>query len=313
MISIDILTELEKKIKKDKITSCLIQHEDSLVFQYYKNNKMKDKQHKVNSVTKSVLSILVGIAIDCGDLEGVHQPIADFFPNLTDWQKQLTIEHLLTMTPGFDWPEFTSWGGRAMPMINSRDWVQFILERPKVEAPGERMHYNSGCSHLLSAILQKATGLPLTGYADSYLFKPLGIKDYKWYSDAKGIVIGGFGLSLIADDMLKIGQLMLQEGNWNGQTVVSKDWLKESILPRFHTYNKIGTYGYHWWILTDEQHQPAQPSAYFAMGYGGQYIIVVPEHQLIVTFTSDLYNDTFKPLSYFKKFSIDLVEWFLLL
>ncbi|WP_413306870.1 serine hydrolase [Bacillus sp. 1P10SD] len=300
MISNNILTELEKKIKKDKITSCLIQREDTLVFEYYKNSKMKDKQHKVNSVTKSVLSILVGIAIDRGDLEGVHQPISDFFPNLTDLQNQLTIEHLLTMTSGLDWPEFTNWGGRPMPMINSRDWVQFILERPMVEAPGENMNYNSGCSHLVSAILQMATGQPLTGYADSYLFKPLGIKDYIWYSDAKGIVIGGFGLTLKAEDMLKIGQLMLHEGDWNGQRVVSKDWVKESTKPRFHPYNKIGSYGYHWWILTDEDRQPAQPPVYFAMGYGGQYIIVAPENQLIVTFTSDLYNDTFKPLKYFK-------------
>jgi len=301
VISNHILTELEKKIKKDKITSCLIQHENSLVFEYYKNNKMKDKQHKVNSVTKSVLSILVGIAIDRGVLKGVHQPIADFFPNLTDWQKQLTLEHLLTMTPGFDWPEFSSWGGRPMPMINSRDWVQFILERSMVEDPGESMHYNSGCSHLLSAILQKAAGMPLTEYAEAYLFNPLGIKYYTWYSDAKGIVIGGFGLSLKAEDMLKIGKLMLQEGTWNGHKVVSKDWVMESTIPRFHTYNKIGSYGYHWWILTNENHQQTQLPAYFAMGYGGQYIIVAPKNQLIVTFTSDLYNDTFKPLLYFKK------------
>jgi CubicO group peptidase (beta-lactamase class C family) len=301
VISNDILTELEKKIKKDKITSCLIQHENSLVFEYYKNNKMKDKQHKVNSVTKSVLSILVGIAIDRGVLKGVHQPIADFFPNLTDWQKQLTLEHLLTMTPGFDWPEFSSWGGRPMPMINSRDWVQFILERSMVEDPGESMHYNSGCSHLLSTILQKAAGMSLTEYAEAYLFNPLGIKYYTWYSDAKGIVIGGFGLSLKAEDMLKIGKLMLQEGTWNGHKVVSKDWVMESTIPRFHTYNKIGSYGYHWWILTNENHQQTQLPAYFAMGYGGQYIIVAPKNQLIVTFTSDLYNDTFKPLLYFKK------------
>ncbi|MDR6121537.1 CubicO group peptidase (beta-lactamase class C family) [Bacillus sp. SLBN-46] len=301
MISIDILTELEKKIKKEKITSCLIQYENSLVLKYYKNNKMKDKQHKVNSVTKSVLSILVGIAIDRGDLEGVHQPIADFFSNLTDWQKQLTLEHLLTMTPGFDWPEFTSWGGRPMPMINSRDWVRFILERPMVEPSGESMHYNSGCSQMLSAILQKAAGMSLTEYAEAYLFNPLGIKDYTWYSDAKGIVIGGFGLSLKAEDLLKLGRLMLQEGTWNGHKLVSKDWVIESTIPRFHTYNKIGSYGYHWWILTDDDHQPAQPPAYFAMGYGGQYIIVAPKNQLIVTFTSELYNDTFKPLRYFKK------------
>jgi CubicO group peptidase (beta-lactamase class C family) len=300
LISNDILMGLEKKIKKDKISSCLIQHHGSIVFQYYKNNKMKGKQHKVNSVTKSILSILTGIAIEKGFLEGVHQQIGDFFPNLSEQQKDLTIEHLLTMSPGLNWPEFGSWGGRPMPMINSKDWVKFILERPIVEPPGKTMYYNSGCSHLLSAIIQDATGQSLTELADAYLFGSLGIKEYTWYSDAKGIVIGGFGLSLKAEDMLKIGRLMLQDGKWKGKEVVSTHWIKESSAPRFHTYHKIGSYGYHWWVLTDDNKEPAHPSAYFAMGYGGQYIFVVPEYQLVATFTSDLYTDTFKPLQYFK-------------
>ncbi|MFJ5714033.1 serine hydrolase domain-containing protein [Neobacillus sp. NPDC093127] len=304
MISIDFLTEFEKRIKKEKITSCLIHHGDSLVFQYYKNNKMKDKQHKVNSVTKSVLSILVGIAIDRGELAGIGQSIAEFCPNLDDWQKNITIENLLTMTPGYDWPEFSSWGGRPMPMINTKDWIHFILSRPFSGPPGRKMYYNSGCSHLLSAILQKAAGKSLTKYAEEHLFKPLGIEDYTWYSDAKGVVIGGFGLSMKAADMMKIGQLMLWEGKWydNREMVVSETWVKESTTIRFHTYDKIGSYGYHWWILTEEQNHPAQPAAYFAMGYGGQYIIVVPEHQHITTFSSELYTDTFKPMQYFKKY-----------
>lgn len=167
------------------------------------------------------------------------------------------------------------------------------------------MYYNSGCSHLLSAIVQRSTGKSLTEYAEEYLFEPLEIEKYTWHADAKGIVIGGFGLSISSKDMLKIGQIMLQNGYWNDQQVITEEWVKESTIPRFHTYDRIGSYGYHWWILTDKQNRPSVPSTYFAMGYGGQYggqyIIIVPEHQLVITITSELYTDTFKPLQYFKE------------
>jgi CubicO group peptidase (beta-lactamase class C family) len=289
-----------KQIKKDKINTCLIFHKDSIVFEYYKNGKMREKLHKVNSVTKSILSILVGIAIDRKELEGVNLSISRFFPEISDSKARITIENLLTMSPGLFWPEFGEWGGRPFPMINSKDWVKFFLEREIVEPPGQHMYYNSGCSHLLSAILQKATGTSLIEYAKQYLFKPLGIEDFQWHTDSKGIAIGGFGLSLKAIDMLKIGKLMLQNGKYMNQVVVSDNWVKESTLPRYHTYNKIGSYGYHWWIMTDNSNQPINPHTYFAMGYGGQYIIVVPEYELVVTFTSELYNKTFRPLDFFK-------------
>lgn len=210
------LNKLDKKFTKDKINSCLVYYKNSIVYEYYRNNKMKEKLHKINSVTKSVISILIGIAIDKGFLKGVTQPISDFFPDMKEEKKGITIEHLLTMSPGLDWPEFSTWGGRAMPMMNSKDWVKFILERKMIEKPGENMYYNSGASHLLSAILQMATGQKVTEFAEKYLFHPLGIKEYDWYSDSKGIVIGGFGLSLKSEDMLKIGKLMLQDGTGRG-------------------------------------------------------------------------------------------------
>jgi CubicO group peptidase (beta-lactamase class C family) len=291
------LNKLDKKFTKDKINSCLIYYKNSIVYEYYRNNKLKEKLHKVNSVTKSVTSILIGIAIDKGFLKGVTQPISDFFPDMKEEKKGITIEHLLTMTPGLDWPEFSTWGGRTMPMINSKDWVKFILERKMIEEPGENMYYNSGASHLLSAILQKATGQKATDFAETYLFHPLGIKEYDWYSDSKGIVIGGFGLSLKAEDMLKIGKFMLQRGCWEGKAILNESWIETSTSPKFATNYKYGFYGYHWWVLENEN---KKHHTFFAMGYGGQYIIIAPEYELITVFTSDNYANAIHPLNYFK-------------
>jgi CubicO group peptidase (beta-lactamase class C family) len=291
------LKQLDKKFTRDKINSCLVYYKDTLVYEYYRNKKLKEKVHKVNSVTKSVMSILIGIAIDKGYINGVSQSISDFFPNMEESKRRITIEHLLTMTPGLDWPEFSTWGGRPMPMINSKDWVKFISERKMIEEPGENMYYNSGASHLLSAILQKATGQKATEFAENYLFHPLGIKEYDWYSDSKGIVIGGFGLSLKAEDMLKIGKFMLQGGYWENKAILSKSWIETSTSPKIATNYKFGFYGYHWWVLENEN---KKQHTFYAMGYGGQYIIIAPEYELITVFTSDNYADAIHPLTYFK-------------
>ena len=183
---VNFFSQLEKNLKKDKINSCIIYQRGSVLYQYYRNNKMKEKLHKVNSVTKSVLSILIGIAIDQGKLAGVEQKISDFFPNIEESKRDITIEHLLTMTPGYDWPEFSSWQGRPMPMINSRDWVKFILERKMDEKPGQNMYYNSGASHLLSAILQQVNNNDTKGFVEKYLFNPIRIRQYEWHTDSKG-------------------------------------------------------------------------------------------------------------------------------
>lgn len=241
--------QLEKEMKSQKVSSCLIYQNGKNIFEYYKNRKTTLKLAKVNSVTKSFISILVGIAIDRGDITSVHVPIHHYFPNMDSEKQSITIEHLLTMTPGIQWGEFGDWGGRPFPMINSKDWVKFVLEKPVEYPPGEEMAYNSGCSHLLSAIIQQATNMKVTDFAEKFFFKPLGIKEYRWYEDAKGIVIGGFGLCLKPEDLLKVGVLMLNNGTWNGQNVVSKEWVIQSTLPRYKTYNEIGAYGYHWWGL----------------------------------------------------------------
>jgi len=134
------------------------------------------------------------------------------------------------------------------------------------------------------------------------LFQPLGIKEYRWYEDSKGISIGGFGLCLKTEDMLKIGLMMLSGGVFQNRRIVSEEWIKQSTVKRYHTYNKIGSYGYHWWVLTNDDNEIFDPHIYFSMGYGGQYIMVNQERNRIVVFTSELYNDTFLPLRLAKNY-----------
>ncbi|WP_182300876.1 serine hydrolase domain-containing protein [Cohnella cholangitidis] len=293
---------LDQQVSKTKIDCCEVFLRDRVIYTHARNSHSKDKLHKINSITKSVLGLLVGIAIERGEIPGIDVPISEYYSDAASSDKNaITIENLLTMTPGWDWPEMGDWGGLPNPMINSPNWVRFILSRPMKYAPGRRMFYDSGSSHLLSGILQQVSGMTTSEYAESLLFKPLGIEQYRWYSDAKGIVIGGFGLELKAPDLMKLGQLMLHQGKRNSMQIVPERWISESTKARYHTYEHIGSYGYHWWVMADDQQQPLSPAVYFAMGYGGQYIFVVPEQELIVTFASTLYKQTFLPYRLFKQ------------
>lgn len=154
--------------------------------------------------------------------------------------------------------------------------------------------------------MQKAAEEPVTRFAETYLFKPLEINDYSWHSDSKGVVIGGFGLSLKPYDLLKLGMLMMNKGVWKGKRIISEEWINESTVPRYEG-PYFGLYGFHWWILSGEEGLPAFPQTYFARGYGGQYIIVVPDLKLVTVFTSDNYAETHQPLEYFR---IEIMPFF---
>lgn len=297
-----IFKELEIEIKKERISACMIYKEGKISFQYFKNTKSETKLFKDNSVTKSILSILIGIAIDKGFIESVQTPIINYFPSIDQSKRDITIEHLLTMTTGYEWPEWGEWNGRPFPMINSMNWVDYILGRKMIANPGEKMNYDSGASQLLSAILQKVTKRKLSVFAEDMLFKPLGISEYIWHEDSKGINIGGFGLSLLTKDMLKIGILMLQKGIWQGKQVVSSEWVEQATSAKSHTYDHIGSYGYHWWVLLNEEPKKNDPHIFFAMGYGGQYLIISPEENLVVAFNCAKYINSFIPLKLYQKY-----------
>ncbi|WP_368901992.1 serine hydrolase domain-containing protein [Oceanobacillus oncorhynchi] len=290
------MKNFEKEVTRDKIDSCLIQHNEKLVFEYYRNKKMKERQHKIYSVTKSILSALVGIAIDQGYISHVNTPVSRYFPDSRKGLAgdEITIKHLLTMTSGLHWP-----GNAAM--IPSKNWVKFVLSQPVEYKPGEERVYSCGSSHLISAVLQKTTGADTVTFAKKHLFTPLGITQYKWNSDSHGVAIGGFGLNMKTEDLLKIGILYMNKGKWKSKQIVSNEWVEESTAASFQM-DKTFSYGYHWWLLTRDDQGSSIPKTFFALGKNGQYMFVVPSYKLTAVFTSDITDDSSRPIDYFKKY-----------
>jgi len=237
-------------------------------------------RHELYSCTKSFVATLVGIAIDKGIIAGVSQPVRDFFPaysfkNQDAAKDAMTLEHLLTMTTGLDWTE----GDPAYAeLYRSPDWVQYMLDKPMVAQPGSRVNYCSGCSHVLSAIIQGQAGMNTRDFAERELFEPLGITGAQWNTDTRGIPIGGWGLQLTPRDMAKLGFLYLHNGVWDGRQIVSVAWVQTATQQHTATDGELG-YGYQWWIYP-------RFGAYTALGRDGQTIFVVPDLNLVVVTTA---------------------------
>ena len=240
--------------------------------------------HDVASVTKSVMTTLVGIAADQGKL-GLDDPVVSFFPDRTianrdALKERITVRHLVSMSSGLD---CTKEGGEPTlaEMHTTPDWVQFTLDRPVVWEPGTHFVYCSPGMHLLSAILQQATGMNTLDFARQYLFEPLGIRDVIWPVDPQGYNTGSGDLKLHPHDMAKLGYLWLNQGVWEGKQIVSRQWVVDSIKPMMDT-REGNYYGYGWWVETAET--GGLPS-FRADGRGGQYVVVVPVLNLIVVTT----------------------------
>jgi len=254
-----------------------------------------DTLHNMKSVSKSVASLALGIAIDRGLIRSVDEPIFSFFPELSDLRSsekdRLRLAHALTMTMGLKWVE-------AVPnnednndegrMHMARDPCRYVLSLPAAAPPGQGFFYNTGALTLVSAIVRKATGRPLDEFARAALFEPLGITGFEWIR-VKGDADAGGGLRLRPRDMAKIGQLVLAGGRWNDRQVVSKAWIDASTTPRTQASSNY-SYGYLWWLGRSpfnghEVHWPA------GLGRGGQSIRIVPELDLIVAVTAGYYQD----------------------
>jgi CubicO group peptidase (beta-lactamase class C family) len=274
------------------IHSVLIVRHGRLVAQAYRAPNDANTLHQLMSCTKSFISALVGIAIDQGVIQSIDQRVLDFFPdrtpaNLDDAKRGMTLRDLLTMSGGFDWQG----GMLEEPSIDqlyfSPDWVQFMLDLPLSDAPGSRFVYNSGGSHLLSAIVQQATGQTAEEFARVNLFAPLGITSWQWQSDPQGISMGYAGLWLAPGDMAKLGYLYLHGGQWDGQQIVPAQWVADSTRQQIEAGGEwlSDGYGYQWWV---------DAKGYFmALGFGGQYIVVVPDRDMVVAFTSGLPASSF--------------------
>jgi len=268
--------------------SLLVVKNGYLVFEKYYSYGSREKYAVVHSVTKSVTSALIGIALDKGYLNSVDQKLVDFFPEYitdeSDPMKQgISLRHLLTMSAGFKWND------RGPSMRNwylSSNWVKSAIQLPQENTPGETFKYNSSTSHLLSAILSKSSETSTLDFAKQYLFKPLGIQSAYWHEDQQGYHIGGFGLGLSARDLAKFGFLYLNDGYWNGRNIVSESWVNKSTSQQIQAfshpiYGKFG-YGYQWWVKKVDGCK-----SYRAWGRRGQFIVVVPELDLVIAVTSN--------------------------
>ena len=262
--------------------SLLIIRNGYLVSENYFGAYQPDTQHELYSVTKSFVATLIGIALDNGYIAGMDQRIVDFFPertfaNLDQRKAVMTLDDTLTMRTGLAWQEGDP-AYRALYM--SPDWVKYVLDEPMSAAPGTQFNYCSGCSHLLSAIVQEATDRNPRDFAEQYLFKPLGITNYRWDVDSEGTPIGGWGLQLTPRDMAKLGYLYLRHGQWEDQQIVSAEWVKNATREHTATDGTLG-YGYQWWTYP-------LLAAYTALGRGGQTIFVIPELDLIIVTTAEM-------------------------
>jgi CubicO group peptidase (beta-lactamase class C family) len=265
-----------------RLRSLLISIEGELVEERYFNGARPSDTANLKSASKSLLSALVGIAVDRGHLKSVHDRIGKFFPeHLTGTdgaeKKTITIEDLLTMRSGLESTSITNYGR----WVQSSNWVRYVLARPLVDEPGGRMIYSTGNSHLLSALLTKVTKTSTFEFARRYLADPLGISMPPWMRDPQGIYFGGNEMHLTPRGMLAFGELYLNGGRAGGKHLVSEMWVNESLKPRARSSWSGREYGYGWWIDTLGGH----PS-YYAWGHGGQFIFVLPTLKLVVATTS---------------------------
>ncbi len=264
------------------IKSFLLQRDGELLIEAHRMAMRSDRTTNIKSVAKSIISLLVGIAIDQGHLQGVQQPINDFFPDYfgerPDPEKQsITIQDLLTMRAGLASTSRRNYGR----WVQSDNWVEFVLGQPLVEQPGGEMIYSTGSSHLLSVILTRATGMSTRKFAERYLFGPLGITDGGWDRDPQGYYLGGNNIALSPSALLKIGTMVMNMGVYNQKQIVPRAWIAESMQIYTRSHFNPYDYGYLWW-----QRELNGYTVQFAWGNGGQYIMIFPALKTVVAIAS---------------------------
>jgi CubicO group peptidase (beta-lactamase class C family) len=279
----------------EEVHSLLIARHGKLVFEeYYWDGHDGDFLHNLNSVTKSIASAAIGIAVDQGLIAGAHQKIIDFFPEHADLisldpqKREMELWHLLTMSAGFEWIEGVGFEtfSDSHAMMNSDDEIRFVLEKPIVTDPGSEWFYNDGLTMMLDGIIRKVSGMGTDDFAQEFLFDPLGITSVNWksFSDKYTNVDGG--LQMRARDLAKIGQLYLNNGKWENQQILSEEWINSSVTPWIQADAEF-YYGFQWW-LEPIRNIPGIDSElddiWLASGFGGQKLFVIPQFDMVVVF-----------------------------
>jgi CubicO group peptidase (beta-lactamase class C family) len=300
----DRLDALVSKIRKRQIADLngvvVIRH-GYKVMEEYANGSSANQVHEMQSVTKSVTSLLVGIAIDQGRIGGVNTKLLSYFPEYTDIhnmdarKQSVTLESILSMRSGVNFYE-DPYPGSPLDQLNSStgDWLRIFLDQPMNAAPDELWQYNSGGVISLGGVIYNTTHVSADQFANQYLFQPLGINLTYWFKgNPNGLPHMGGGLSLRAQDLARIGYLVLRRGKWNGQQIVSEKWISESTAhlvrrPRSF-FNHVPDYGYLWWLfpLDNVSSDGWDNDIITASGAKGQWLFIVPKYDLVVAATSN--------------------------
>jgi CubicO group peptidase (beta-lactamase class C family) len=253
--------------------------------------------HDLRSVTKSIISLLFGIALDRNLIASLDEPVTKYFPEYAEvktpgWDK-ITLRHLLKMASGLQWDENLPWNDKndEWHLVNDADPLRYVFQKPFAFAPDTFFTYNGGGTDLLGKVIEKASGVRIDAFANEVLFRPLGITDWQLKEYRNGKQATAAGLRLRPRDAAKIGQLVLNKGAWDGRQIVSAGWIAESVKPRLQATNMFGGlfyYGYQWWVgrtLVEDR----EIKWVAGQGLGGQRLIIVPDHELVMMVTQGLY------------------------
>lgn len=254
--------------------SMLVVRHDAIVYERYFHGASKSSSNNIHSASKSIISALMGIAIDKGLIRGVDQPVYEFLPSAPH---DLEIRHLLTMSSGIQWTEDNT----EYQIEKKKNWVDAILNLPFPTTPGTKFLYSTALTHLMSAILTKATGMSTAEFAKKNLFDKIGIAPEHWGKDPQGINSGGYNFYVTPREMAKFGRLYMHGGNWKGTQVVSQSWVNQALSKQINARPGFD-YGFNWWEQTYNGY-----AVKYAWGYGGQFIYLVPALDMVVVMTTN--------------------------
>jgi len=282
----------------ENVLSMLIVKDGKLVHEAYSPYCQRNTLHVLASITKAFTSTLIGIAIEKGFIQSVNSSVLELLPQFTDQIKdpekyKISLKHIMTMTSGLNWSEQSSYNNpinNEYQMVESEDWIQYVISRSVKEKPGARFQYNTGGIHLLSAVIKSTTNLYADQFALKYLLHPMRIQAYQWNRDPMGYPCTGGtdgGIGLRTRDIAKFGWLFLKDGTWKGKQIISPDWIKEATAKHNAKPRGMRYYAYNWFLGS----MTVNGKWFYykaAFGYGGQTLYIVPEYDLILVFTCEL-------------------------
>lgn len=283
-VSVEELTEKVRNVPERR--AFILWQNGEIIMDEFGNGARADLPLNIKSASKSILAVIAGIAIEQGYINSVQDSISTYLPNyyqnINDPDKlAITVWDLLTMSSGLNSTSFGNYGRWVL----SRDWVHHALNEPLTGIPGETMEYSTGDTHLLAAVITNAVGTDLRTFSNLHLFRPMNIRIGGWDRDPQGIYFGGNNFALSPADLMKFGQLFLNNGTYNNREIISEDWILATLTPHFEntSFNfRNHDYGYLWW-----RNEFAGVDTWFAWGYGGQYLFIMPELNAVAVFTSN--------------------------